>query len=88
MRSLFKNGDPSLQGFAFKSDREANLRFRELRDEAVAERCEHRGVQRSLPGPPSSRQLVRWHIGWKRSNKLIESDSLVQSSGTHSRLMA
>ena len=38
MRFLFKNGDPRLQGLAFKSDREVNLRFRELRDEAVAGR--------------------------------------------------
>jgi hypothetical protein len=60
MRFLFKNGDPSLQGFAFKADREANLRFRELRDEGMAERCEHRGVQPSLAGPPSLRQLLRW----------------------------
>ena len=38
------------------------LRCRELRDDVVAERCPHRGFQRSRPDPPSSAQL-RWHIG-------------------------
>ena len=38
------------------------LRCRELRDDVVAERCLHRGFQRSRPYPPSSAQL-RWHIG-------------------------
>ena len=64
-----------------KADPEANLGFQELRDEAAAERWPRRGFQRSRPGPPSSAQLPRWYIGWKRSNKLIESGSWVQSSG-------
>jgi len=41
-----------------------NLQFQELQDEVVmAERWPDCG--RSRPGPPSSAQLLRWHIGWK-----------------------
>jgi hypothetical protein len=64
-----------------KVDPDANLQFQELRDGAVAERCSPRRFQRSRPGPPFSGQLLRWHIGWKRSNKLTESGSWVLSSG-------
>ena len=51
-----------------------NFRSQELRNEVVAEQCLHRGFQRR---PPFSAQLLRCHIGWKRSNKLIESGSWV-----------
>ena len=49
-----------------KADPEADFWLQELRDEAVAERCPHCGFQRSRPGLPSSAQLLRWHIGWKK----------------------
>ena len=45
----------------------------------MTERWPHCG--RSGPGPPSSAQLLRWHSGWKKSNKLIEPGSWVLSSG-------
>lgn len=61
---------------AFNASPPKRLRCRELRDDVVAERCPHRGFQRSRPDPPSSAQL-RWHIGQKSSNKLIEIGSWV-----------
>jgi hypothetical protein len=55
---------------AFMAAVNPNFRFQELRGEVVAEQCPHRGFQRSRPGRTSSAQLLRWHIGWKRSNKI------------------
>jgi hypothetical protein len=53
---------------------EQNLRFQELRDEVVmAERRPPHGRH----GPPSSAPLLRWHIGWKKGNRLIESGSWI-----------
>jgi len=56
-----------------------NLRFQELRDEVMTERWPHRGRRR--PDRFSSTQLLRWHIGQKKSNRLIESGSWALSSG-------
>ena len=65
---------------AFMAAAKPNLRFQELRDEAVmTERWPHRG--RSRPDRLSSTQLLRWHIGQKKGNRLIESDSWALSSG-------
>jgi hypothetical protein len=61
-----------------------SLRFQELRDEVMTEQRPHRG--RSRPGQPSSAQLFGWHIGRKRSNKLIESGSWVLFLTTLSRI--
>jgi hypothetical protein len=64
--------DPEKRQRAFMAAGRPNLRFQELRDEVgMTERWTHRG--RSGPGRPSSTWLLRWHIGQKRSNKLIES---------------
>ena len=85
-RLASQNADPITLPFrsgkrqrAFMAAGRPNLRFQELRDEVMTERRPHRG--RSRPGQRSSAQLIRWHIGRKRSNKLIESGSLALSLG-------
>jgi hypothetical protein len=65
---------------AYMDAAKQNRRFQELRDEAVmTERWPHRW--RSRPDRLSSTQLFRWHIGQKRSNRLIESGAGALFSG-------
>ena len=78
------NSSCAAQGFAVIASPTSSWQnpswFHELRDETiVAERCSHHEFHAGHGPlcPPSSPQLLRWHIGWRRGSKLIASASWV-----------